>query len=45
MKIATAGIGEVGLFNGILLGQRNEVVCLDSVEARVAMLNRQGLPY
>ena len=44
MKIAVAGTGYVGLSNGVLLSQHNDVVALDVVAEKVDLLNRKKSP-
>lgn len=44
MKIAVAGMGYVGLANGVLLAQHHDVVLLDIVEEKVRLVNAKQSP-
>ena len=42
MKIAIAGTGYVGLSNAVLLAQHNEVIAVDIISEKVALINNKN---
>ncbi len=44
MKIAIVGTGYVGLSNGILLSQHNEVIALDIISEKIKLINKKISP-
>lgn len=44
MKIAVAGTGYVGLSNAIILSQKNKVVAVDVIPAKVELINNKKSP-
>jgi len=44
MKIAVAGTGYVGMSNAVLLAQKNEVIAIDIIEEKVALINAKKSP-